>query len=329
MKKPRALNEREHAKIKSALHPRNKHIERYDFKLLIAGSPELGQFVNLNKYRDESIDFFNPEAVEALNKALLKQYYAIDNWSIPKDYLCPPIPGRADYIHHIADLLYAKVSGQSDKYSELGKRIVCLDIGVGANCIYPILGNREYGWSFIGSESDPVSLKNALQIVKSNPVLDRKIELRLQNNSKKIFSGIIKEDERFDLTVCNPPFHSSASDAAASAMRKLNNLRKKVSAKPVLNFGGQDNELWYNGGEERFVQHMIRESQQFAANVYWFSTLISKQSGLKNAFIELKRAGAMDVQTISMKQGNKVSRILAWTFLSEEAQLKWIETHWK
>ncbi len=329
MKKPNTSIKKEHAKIKTSLHPRNKHIERYNFKLLVSSSPDLGQFVSLNKYQDESIDFFNPRAVEALNRALLKQYYAIDNWSIPKNYLCPPIPGRADYIHHIADLLYSKVPVMSDGNSELGKRIICLDIGVGANCIYPILGNREYGWSFIGAESDSASLKNAKQIVESNPVLYGKIELRQQRNSRNIFLGIIKVDEHIDLTVCNPPFHASASEAANSSIQKLSNLRKGIKTKPVLNFGGQSNELWYDGGEERFVQNMIRESQQFGANVYWFSTLISKQSGLNIAYTELKRAGALDVKTIPMKQGNKISRILAWTFLSEEAQIKWIETHWK
>jgi len=93
---------KEHPKEKSRLHPRNKHRERYDFKLLIESSPELAQFVKMNIYNDESIDFFNPDAVKALNKALLKYFYDIENWDIPEGYLCPPIPGRADYIHHIA-----------------------------------------------------------------------------------------------------------------------------------------------------------------------------------------------------------------------------------
>ena len=40
-----------------------------------------------------------------LNRALLKADYGIDFWDIPPNYLCPPIPGRVDYIHHLADLL--------------------------------------------------------------------------------------------------------------------------------------------------------------------------------------------------------------------------------
>ena len=65
---------REHPKIKVELHPRNKHRERYNFKELIGSLPELAQFVKLNDYDDESIDFFNPNAVKMLNKARSKHF---------------------------------------------------------------------------------------------------------------------------------------------------------------------------------------------------------------------------------------------------------------
>jgi len=161
---------KEYPKEKSSLHPRNRHRERYDFKQLIESCPELAQFVKINIYNDESIDFSDPEAVKMLNKALLKRYYEIDNWNIPQNYLCPPIPGRADYIHHIADLLC------SNNYGKIptGEKIKCLDIGVGANCVYPIIGNKEYGWSFIGSDIDPVAIGSATKIIELNPSLKRK-----------------------------------------------------------------------------------------------------------------------------------------------------------
>ena len=100
-----AVEKRQHEKVKSKLHPRSKHRERYDFEKLISGFPELGPFVQPNKFDDLSIDFANPDAVKALNRALLKFHYGIEHWDVPDGYLCPPIPGRADYIHHIADLL--------------------------------------------------------------------------------------------------------------------------------------------------------------------------------------------------------------------------------
>lgn len=90
---------------RSELHPRNKHNGQYDFSLLTENCPSLKKFVQLNPYGKQTINFFNPQAVKALNKALLVTHYGIRYWDIPKNYLCPPIPGRADYIHYIADLI--------------------------------------------------------------------------------------------------------------------------------------------------------------------------------------------------------------------------------
>ena len=87
------------------LHPRNRHSGRYDFPKLIAACPELGEYVILNPYGKQSIDFANPDAVRVFNRALLRQFYGIQHWDIPAGYLCPPVPGRADYLHGLADLL--------------------------------------------------------------------------------------------------------------------------------------------------------------------------------------------------------------------------------
>lgn len=316
---------RVHPTIKPGLHPHNRHRGRYDFKQLIESCPELSPFVKVNVYNDESIDFFDPEAVKMLNKALLKHYYDIDYWNIPPGYLCPPIPGRADYIHHIADLL-----GRCNQEKiPTGIQIKCLDIGVGANCVYPIIGNKEYGWSFVGTDIDPVALESAGNIVALNPILHGKIELRLQPNPKDIFDGIIHKDERFDLTLCNPPFHTSLASAQSGTLRKLNNLNSKKVIKPVLNFGGQNNELWCEGGEEGFVRDMIQQSKQFASSCFWFSTLISKESNLKSVYYVLKKAEAFEVKTIQMAQGNKTSRIVAWSFLTRGHQKEWMKRRWQ
>ncbi len=314
---------KEHPKEKSRLHPRNKHRERYDFKRLIRSCPELASFVRMNDYDDESIDFFNPEAVKMLNKALLNHFYGVVNWNIPSGYLCPPIPGRADYIHHIADLL-----GSRQDEIPTGNQIKCLDIGVGANCVYPIIGNKEYDWSFIGSDIDPISIESASDIIATNPGFRGRVDLRLQQDSKSIFHGIIQPGECIDLTICNPPFHASLAEAQSGTVRKLRNLKQKKVVKPTLNFGGQQNELWCEGGEEQFVRNMIFQSKQFASSVFWFSTLISKQANLENAYHALKKVAALEVKTIPMGQGNKTSRIVAWTFLSLEQQQKWMSERW-
>jgi 23S rRNA (adenine1618-N6)-methyltransferase len=315
---------REHPKEKTQLHPRNKHRERYDFEQLIASCPELAEFVSLNKFDDESIDFFNPNAVKMLNKALLKHFYDISFWDIPKGYLCPPIPGRADYLHYVADLLGVTNNGRIP----VGSRVKCLDIGVGSNCVYPIIGVSEYGWSFTGTEIDPVAIDSASRIIEMNPSLKGKVELRLQHNPKDFFRGIIQKDERFDLTICNPPFNSSLAEARSGTVRKLSNLTNKRPNKPILNFGGQSNELCCEGGELRFVDEMVRESKQYSEYCCWFSTLVSKESNLISVYNSLRKADPEDVKTIPMGQGNKISRIVAWTFFSMEKQEEWAKLRW-
>lgn len=310
--------------IKTGLHLRNKHRGRYDFDQLIQASSGLAQFVKLNEFGDASVDFSNPQAVKALNQALLKQFYAIAVWDIPKQYLCPPIPGRADYLHYIADLLSTANAG----VIPLGECVNVLDIGVGANVIYPLIGNHEYGWRFVGADIDANALKNAHQIVDENALSDL-IELRLQTSPVSIFKGVIKQGEFYDLAMCNPPFHASLAEAQAGSQRKWRGLGKNVSKSrandksAVLNFGGQSHELHCDGGEEAFVTAMISESKQFATQCLWFTTLISKAASLPSVYRALKKVNALEVKTIEMTQGQKQSRVVAWTFLNASQQRAW------
>lgn len=308
---------------KSNLHPRNSHRSRYDFKQLTAVCPELKTFVFNNEHHpdasEESIDFSNPQAVKTLNKALLISHYNIKSWDIPKNYLCPPIPGRADYIHYIADLL----AESNDGIIPTGMEIEGLDIGTGANCIYPIIGNATYYWSFVGTDIDEKSLENCTKIIEANPQLMDAISLQLQTKSRFIFKNIITTEDRFAFTICNPPFHKSAEEAAKGSLRKVNNLQDKKVSKAVLNFGGQNNELWCEGGELGFITQMIYESARYPMQCLWFTTLVSKQSHLKSLYNTLNKVNAAEVKTIDMAQGQKNSRILAWTFLSKAQQKAW------
>jgi len=294
--------------LKSNLHPRNKHRERYDFKQLIATVPALKPFVLQNPYGDYTIDYFNPNAVKALNKALLFHDYGLQAWKIPKGFLCAPVPGRVDYIHYIAHLLGEAQEGTIPT----GATVKCIDIGVGANCIYPILGNSCYGWSFVGVDIEQTSLDAAKQILASNPLLQKHIELRLQSNPKDVFRGAILPGEKFQLSLCNPPFHASAAAAAAATKRKLKNLKSKGADQ--LNFGGQHNELWCEGGEIAFLKNMIRQSKHHAKNVVWFTSLVSKKENVRPLKVLLKKLDAKAIKVMPMGQGTKVSRIIAWTF---------------
>lgn len=311
---------------KSQLHPRNQHNKAYDFDSLIAVCPQLDTFVKPNKYDTLSIDFFNPLAVKTLNQALLKQSYQIDFWDIPDGYLCPPVPGRADYIHHIADLLYNKMPVK--KMKSIGKNIKCLDIGTGANCIYPIIGHSEYNWSFVGSDIDVTSIDSAQTIINNNPELKKSIDLRFQKHQKHIFEGIIEQEDFFDLSVCNPPFHRSEQEAKDASKRKLKNLKGKKNKETKLNFGGQSNELWCEGGEERFLEQMIIESEMYSQSCMWFTSLVSKEEKLAKIYKLLELHNAVDIQTVPMAQGQKKSRIVAWSFFDTKQRQKLKKLRW-
>ncbi|EJB0368297.1 23S rRNA (adenine(1618)-N(6))-methyltransferase RlmF [Vibrio parahaemolyticus] len=318
---------------KSGLHESNAHRGRYDFKKLIASEPSLASFVIKNPKGEDSINFSDPNAVKILNKALLTAYYDIDFWDIPEHYLCPPIPGRADYIHRVAELLDGEVKG---KYRHQNVR--ALDVGVGANCIYPIVGVTQYGWHYTGSDVDPKSIESATDIVERNVALNGKIELVQQMSESHIYRGVIQPNDRFEVTTCNPPFHRSAEDAAMGSQRKLDNLkanqRKKgvkpqnspvKQGKPTLNFGGQNAELWCEGGEAAFIRRMANESQAFSSQVLWFTTLISKKENVRPMRKQLEKLGVKAIRVVEMSQGQKISRFMAWSFMDKQQRKTWIE----
>jgi len=305
------------------MHPRNRHREGYDFAALGAVCPELTGFVRTAPHGGATIDFADAAAVKALNRALLAADYGVRAWDIPAGYLCPPVPGRADYVHVVADLL-AEANGG---VVPTGAGVVVLDVGTGANCVYPLIGHGEHGWRFVGTELDEVAMRNAEEILRKNPAVAAHVELRRQRAAAAIFRGVVKPGERFAASMCNPPFHGSAAEAESGTRRKLRNLaatkreagtgeRRGEAAKRAVqrNFGGTTTELWCAGGEVAFVRRMIAESVAIAGQVGWFTTLVARSEHLEVLRGALKRVGASEVRTIAMEQGQKKSRVLAWRF---------------
>ncbi len=286
------------------MHPRNKYQGNYDFKNLISDYPPLSNYIIQNPRGDDSITFSDSASVKALNKALLKSYYNIEYWDLPEGYLVPPIPSRSDYIHHVADLLDQNKSAT---------QVTMLDIGTGANLIYPIVGISAYGWTVVGCDTDQQALNNAQTILDQNPQLGRACTLRHQPNKKHILKGVINSDDRFDIVVCNPPFHTSALKAQKASGRKRKNLKYKESSS-TLNFGGQSHELWYPGGELAFLKIYIRQSKTYRSQCGWFTALISSHRILDSLQNLLKEVNAKETKVIDMKHGQKVSRILGWKF---------------
>ena len=304
---------------KAKLHPRNKHNQDYNFDRLCKAVPELARFI-VKSHGKQTLDFANPVAVKLLNKALLKADYNIDFWDIPEGFLCPPIPGRVDYIHYLADLLQSTLQKEIQH-----NKVKVLDIGTGASCIYPLLGNQSYGWRFVATDIDMQSVKLAKQMINANHGLSKSIEIRHQTQSNHIFQGIINAHERFHLTLCNPPFHDSPEQAAKGTNRKWQNLGKaqQKNVPPTLNFAGRANELWCKGGELAFIRNMVRESRHYEQQVAWFTSLVSKKDNVGAIKLALKKANAKQIKVVKMSQGQKISRFIAWSFLTPEEFISW------
>ncbi len=282
------------------LHPKNKFNKGYNFDDLINKNPLLKEFIIKNDYGNLSIDFSDPKAVKELNRSLLFANYNIKAWEFPDENLCPPIPGRVDYIHHIHDLLVA---------SNITEKVHVLDIGTGATCIYPLLGNAVYGWTFIGTDIDLDSLDSAQDIIDDND-LDPQILLRQQFDENNILTGIIESEDSFTVAMCNPPFYKSAEEARGANRRKTRNLGTNA----VRNFAGNNNELWYVGGEKAFLHNYLYQSSLYKEQCIWFTSLVSKKENVEGLQKSAKKLGTTAFKIIPMHQGNKVTRIIAWSY---------------
>ena len=281
------------------MHLKNKHNTKYDLDELSNVYPLLKEFIFTNKYQTKTIDFSNAKAVKSLNSALLKKHYQINYWEFSDENLCPPIPSRADYIHYLAELI-----------PQNKKEINVLDIGTGATCIYPLLGNAIYNWTFVGTDIDKKSIDNAKLIIEQNK-LEKQITFRLQKDKNNILKGIIKPNDFFNISMCNPPFYKSEEEALQASNRKLKNLNITTKER---NFSGKANELWYKGGEKAFLHNYLYESSLYKEQFDWFTSLVSKKELIRDIKKSLKKLGASEIKVINMEQGNKISRIIAWRF---------------
>ena len=307
------------------LHPRSPHRGGLDFPRLLAAAPALAAFVAPNAWGNLSLDFADPAAQRALAAALLKVYYSVERFDLPEGHLCPSVPGRADYLHHAADLLAELNGGAVPR----GERVCALDVGTGASGIYGLLARGAFGWRVVGTEVDAGALVSVTKIIDSTPALRAGFTVRRQAEVKQTLAGLMLPADRFDLTLCNPPFHASAREAQEGSRRKWRNLgRETPGATPALNFGGQARELWCPGGEREFIRGLIKESAQHAEKALWFTSLVSKRESLEELQRALRAARVAEQRVTELKQGQKTSRLLAWTFLGAAERAKWAAVRW-
>jgi len=291
------------------LHPRNIHQDGYTFDNLVTANPDLKQYLTTRPDGSgPTIDFAQPHAVKALNQAILLHHYQLSYWDIPDGYLCPAVPGRVDYIHHLADLLTV------EDILPKGPQVHLLDIGTGANFIYPILAHHIYGWSVVGTDIDPKAIQVAEALIEVNDTLaDKQLSIRHQPDPQQVLTAMIRPGEYYQATLCNPPFFASEREAGEAYTRKQEKLGLPITQRAL---GGKAHELWTPGGEAAFLRRYIRESSEFAQQVGWFTSLVSQKESLAFAKKELERIGATEVRVIPMAQGQKKSRVLAWRFLT-------------
>tara|TARA_B100000767_G_scaffold109863_1_gene105159 strand:+ start:443 stop:1333 length:891 start_codon:yes stop_codon:yes gene_type:complete len=296
------------------MHPKNPYNNRYNIKRLVECYPLLQNYIVVNPSNEKTIDFNSSKAVYALNKAILLADFRLKDYFLPKGYLIPPVPGRLDYLLYLRDFISKKFNIKQDL------QLNGLDIGCGANGIYCILGAQYFNWKMEGIDCN----EKAIEIVNNNisitKELQKKVKIRYQENKSFLFKNIIQSSEKFDFLVCNPPFHSSKEDAIKGSFRKLNNIVGQTIKKSelYLNFEGQANELWCNGGEILFIKRLIKESVVCRNQVKTFSTLVAKSESLPKIEKQLNKVKA-DYHVINTTIGNKKSRYLVWWFESSKS----------
>lgn len=281
------------------MHSKNLHASGYDLENLATLYTPLRPFILKKTSGESHIDFSNYKAVKILNEALLQVHYNIRSFGIPDSFLIPPVPSRADYIHHLAELTQKSTT-----------RV--LDIGTGASLIYPLLGSSIYNWKFKTVDVNPEAIKIATKQLVANPDLNGTIEIMLQPDRGCIFKNVLLDGEHYTFTMCNPPFYSSENEALKANNQKNRNLGISMNSR---NFNGISNELWCNGGEALFIKRMIKESILFKTQVQWFTCLISKSSHLPKIYKQLEKSNAT-YKTIPMEHGKKKTRFVAWQFTS-------------
>jgi 23S rRNA A1618 N6-methylase RlmF len=149
-----------------ALHPANPyHSKPPDFAAL---AKKYERFREVWSPRS-GIMWSNPNASKIITETLLQEDFKLEV-VIPVDRLCPPLPNRLNYICWIADLLKLDVHlwSRSER---------CLDVGMGASCIYPLLGHSLYRWRFLGSDTDREAFTLAAANLARNPDAQKDIEI--------------------------------------------------------------------------------------------------------------------------------------------------------
>lgn len=264
-----------------------------DFLILIKEFPELKKYIikHDEKIEEFSFDWSNNDLSLLMTKSILNYYFNIKYYDIPKGFLIPPVPSRLNYLNLINELI-------KDIEKE---NIIGVDIGTGANIIYPILGNSIYSWKFICSEINNESYNNAKLILQKNN-LEENINLIKQENKNNIFVSIINQENKYTFSMCNPPYYDYEQEI------KIEDKKRDTE----YNF----DEVYYEKGELGFFERYFEESICYKKNIFLFTILIGKKSNSEIIYDKINSYNNIiklcDIKKIMT--GNNVRYIIYWSF---------------
>ena len=264
-----------------------------DFLILIKEFPELKKYIikHDEKIEEFSFDWSNNDLSLLMTKSILNYYFNIKYYDIPKGFLIPPVPSRLNYLNLINELI-------KDIKKE---NIIGVDIGTGANIIYPILGNSLYNWKFICSEINNESYNNAKLILQKNN-LEENINLIKQENKNNIFVSIINQENKYTFSMCNPPYYDYEQEI------KIEDKKRDTE----YNF----DEVYYEKGELGFFERYFEESICYKKNIFLFTILIGKKSNSEIIYDKINSYNNIiklcDIKKIMT--GNNVRYIIYWSF---------------
>ena len=273
---------------------------RPDFLTLIKEFPELKKYKlkqNEDNEDEFQFDWSNNELSLLMDKSILNYYFNIKYYDIPKGFLIPPIPSRINYINLINSII-TKLINDIDI-----KNIIGIDIGTGANIIYPILGYSIYKWKFICTEINKEAYNNAKLILQKNN-LENNINIIKQNNKDNIFISILNRENKYIFSMCNPPYYNYENEIKLEDKKRDNEY----------NF----DEIYYKNGEYGFFQRYFEESICYKNNVFLYTILIGKKINAENIYDKLSSYSDI-IKIYNMQKiltGNNVRYIIYWSFFN-------------
>jgi 23S rRNA (adenine1618-N6)-methyltransferase len=306
------------SQFNARMHPRNPYNAPINIAELARQFPDVCDHVISRSSNGRVVyDWHAPGATYAVTRALLARDFELD-WQQPLHHLCPPVPGRLNYLLWLQDLV------QQDAVAAAAPPAgICVaDIGTGASAIFPLLGARRFGWSFVALDSSADALAHARSNVERNG-LQHLITLGLVPHDGSIVSAL-DSFPAVTHTMCNPPFFSSSSSAAWRQRVLAADGGGEQNGNSVIGGGGMaacaalEPELFTEGGEVAFMSKIIQQSAASPCRqrVKWFTCMVGIKADLAALKAACAAAGALQVRTTTFFQGQTLRWGLAWTFVT-------------